>query len=228
MTSQLSTTLYQGYRILQAFRLVHRRRGKRTLKWGKGYAWNPAAFLDRPKDPDDPELALEGFWVGSADYIKSFTGPQNVLADAGRFALLPDVNKDFGETGHVNVGAKFYFLFLDTDIDVMALAGGSRTARYGIDFSRNVTPNLEIHGEFALIPDFTKILLDQTATSPEDLQCGELPRSGCSYLTAQGHDLHSRILPEGYRVFAGKEMRDYFSFVDRGYGVRCNGRRRPC
>ena len=35
--------------------------GKKTLKWGKGYAWNPVAFLDRPKNPDDPDLAPEGF-----------------------------------------------------------------------------------------------------------------------------------------------------------------------
>jgi hypothetical protein len=35
--------------------------GKKTLKWGKGYAWNPVAFIDRPKDPDEPDLALEGF-----------------------------------------------------------------------------------------------------------------------------------------------------------------------
>ena len=31
--------------------------GKKTMKWGKGYAWNPVAFVDRPKDPDDPEQA---------------------------------------------------------------------------------------------------------------------------------------------------------------------------
>ena len=29
--------------------------GKKSLKWGKGYAWNPVAFFDQPKNPDDPE-----------------------------------------------------------------------------------------------------------------------------------------------------------------------------
>ena len=37
-------------------------------------SWNPAAFIDRPKDPEDTELSLEGFIVASADYIKSFDG----------------------------------------------------------------------------------------------------------------------------------------------------------
>ena len=34
--------------------------GKKTLKWGKGYLWNPVAFLDRPKNPEDPALAWKG------------------------------------------------------------------------------------------------------------------------------------------------------------------------
>jgi hypothetical protein len=31
--------------------------GKKVVKWGKGYAWNPVAFVDRPKNPEDPEEA---------------------------------------------------------------------------------------------------------------------------------------------------------------------------
>jgi len=48
--------------------------GKQTLLWGKGYAFNPVAFVSRPKDPDDPELALEGYITASADYIKKLPG----------------------------------------------------------------------------------------------------------------------------------------------------------
>jgi hypothetical protein len=28
--------------------------GKTVVKWGKGYAWNPVGFIERPKDPNDP------------------------------------------------------------------------------------------------------------------------------------------------------------------------------
>lgn len=45
------------------------------MRWGKGYAWNPVGFVERPKDPNDPELAREGYWMASADYIVNFTGP---------------------------------------------------------------------------------------------------------------------------------------------------------
>ena len=64
--------------------------GKKTIKWGKGYAWNPAAFVDRPKDPDEPELDLEGFIVASADYIKSFQGPLKTFSFTP--VLVPSTN----------------------------------------------------------------------------------------------------------------------------------------
>jgi hypothetical protein len=104
-------------------------------------------------------LNLEGFYVATLDYIKSFDGPLKTFSFTP--AIVPvygDMNKEFGETGHLNVAARFYFLFLDTDIDFMFLSGGSRTPRYGFDFSRNITSNLEIHGELAWIKDFQKSL----------------------------------------------------------------------
>mgnify|MGYP005828156995 CR=1 FL=1 len=71
--------------------------GKHVMRWGKGYAWNPVGFVERPKDPNDPELAREGYWMASADYIRNFAGPLQTLAFTP--ALLPvgrDVNSDFG------------------------------------------------------------------------------------------------------------------------------------
>jgi len=54
--------------------------GKLALKWGKGYAWNPVGFVERAKDPNDPELAREGYTMLSADYIRNFDGPLQTLA----------------------------------------------------------------------------------------------------------------------------------------------------
>ncbi len=129
--------------------------GKMTAKWGKGYAWNPVAFVDRPKDSDDPMLNLEGFYMAGLDYIKSFEGPLKTFSFSP--LILPvdhGLNRDFGESGHINFAAKAYFLLYDTDIDFMVLKGDSRPDRFGFDFSRNITTNLEIHGESAWIDDF--------------------------------------------------------------------------
>ncbi|MCK4815109.1 hypothetical protein KA005_05005, partial [bacterium] len=55
------TSVYEGYLALKPLSNLTIDVGKKTSKWGKGYAWNPVAFVDRPKDPDDPELSLEGY-----------------------------------------------------------------------------------------------------------------------------------------------------------------------
>ncbi|OQY14177.1 MAG: hypothetical protein B6I30_01275, partial [Desulfobacteraceae bacterium 4572_187] len=54
--------------------------GKKVLKWGKGYAWNTAAFFSRPKDIEDPDLTLEGYYVVTGDLIKSMDGVVKTVA----------------------------------------------------------------------------------------------------------------------------------------------------
>ena len=45
--------------------------GKRVQRWGKGYAWNPVGFVERPKDPTDPQASREGFTMASGEWTKS-------------------------------------------------------------------------------------------------------------------------------------------------------------
>ena len=131
--------------------------GKKTMKWGKGYAWNPVAFVDRPKDPDDPEQAMEGYILATADYIKSMDGPLKTFSFTPvLFPVYDHVNEAFGNNYKLNVAGRFYFLLYDTDIDLMFMTGGSRTDRYGVDFSRNITTNFEVHGELAYFRNFSE------------------------------------------------------------------------
>lgn len=126
--------------------------GKRVIKWGKGYAWNPVGFVERPKDPNDPALSREGFVLATADYVRSFDGALKTIAFTP--VILPvteEINQDYSNIEDINYAAKLYLLYRDTDIDIMLLGSGSRTARFGADFSSNVTANFELHGEFAYI-----------------------------------------------------------------------------
>lgn len=211
------TSLYEGFLSLGPSPSLTVDMGKKTLKWGKGYAWNPVAFVDRPKDPDDPALALEGFFVASLDYIRSFDGPLKTFSFTP--ALVPvygDMNKDFGKTRHLNLAAKFYCLFLDTDIDFMFLTGGSKSSRYGFDFSRNIATNFEIHGEVAYIRDFKKTFIDSDGRFFETRGDVWSYLLGIRYLTAR----ETTYIFEYYRNgtgFTEQEVRNYFSFVDKGY-----------
>ena len=215
--SHFKTTVYEGFLSIKPSSSLTIDIGKKTLKWGKGYAWNPAAFVDRPKDPEDPEQNLEGFIVASADYIKSFRGPLKTVSFTP--VLVPaygDVNDDFGETGHMNFAAKLYLLLYDTDIDFIFLTGGSRTSRYGMDFSRNITTNFEIHGEFAYLNNHKKSFIDSSGNAFVTHYDAKSALIGMRYLTERD----TTYILEYYRNgtgFSAGEMRDYFSLINKGF-----------
>jgi len=209
--------LYEGFLSHKPSSFLILEAGKKTLKWGKGYAWNPTAFADRPKDPDDPDLNREGFFMASADYTRSFEGSLNTASLT--LALIPvygDLNDDFGEEDHLNAALKLYFLWKDTDIDFMALMGESKPDRYGVDFSRNIFSNLEIHGELAWIRDFEKSVMDAGgALSKEEEDVWSL-LLGLRYLST----VETTYILEYYHNgtgFTEQEMSDYFAFVEKGY-----------
>ncbi|MDP8208396.1 MAG: hypothetical protein P9L92_17145 [Candidatus Electryonea clarkiae] len=139
--------------------------GKKVFRWGKGYAWNPVGFIDRPKDPNNPEESLEGYSGASIDLIKSFNGAlQTVALTTVVLPVREGINEDFGEINHLNLATKLYLLYQDTDIDFVIFNGESRSTRYGVDFSRNLVSNFEIHGEFARLTDLKQNYLSETGT----------------------------------------------------------------
>jgi len=192
--------------------------GKKTMKWGKGYAWNPVAFIDRPKDPDDPEQAMEGYVLATADYIKSFDdGPLTTFSFTPvLFPVYDHVNDSFGNNYNLNLAGRFYFLLYDTDIDLLFMTGGSKPYRYGMDFSRNITTNFEVHGEIAYFRNSQKNVVD-TNGNRYTVE-GESVSSviGIRHLTS--FDLTTII--EYYHNglgFSGDEMKNYYGLINRGY-----------
>jgi hypothetical protein len=193
--------------------------GKKSMKWGKGYAWNPVAFVDRPKDPDDPELAMECYILATADYIKSMDGPLKTFSFTPvLFPVYDHVNDTFGNNYKLNVAGRFYFLLYDTDIDLLFMTGGSRTDRYGVDFSRNITTSFEVHGELAYVRNFSKNVLG--------INGNPYPVEGdaVSYVVGMRHlttfDLTTII--EYYHNgmgFSGNDMKNYYDYIARGYNT---------
>lgn len=211
------TTFYDGYLSLRPRPFLTLDAGKKSLRWGTGYAWNPAAFFDRPKDPDDPELNREGFIIATADFIRSFSGPLRTLALTP--VLLPvrsGLNEDFGRADHLNLGGKVYLLFYDTDIDLTALVGGSRSNRYGVDFARHITSNFAVHGELAYIRSVPRPLVDA------DGNLHQKNASALSYLLGLRYLTHTETtwILEYYRNGSGytrDEMRHFFGLVDAAF-----------
>ena len=217
--SDAEAKIFEGYLALKPSPSFTAEVGKKTLHWGKGYAWNPVGFAQRPKDPTDPNLPLEGLVMASADYIKSFNGSlQTVSITPVLIPVYEDINEDFGKINHVNFAGKLYLLFYDTDIDFMFLTEGSKTSRLGADFSRNITTNLEIHGEFAFINSFEKKFIDSNGNLFDETSDAKSYLAGIRYLTS----FDTTFICEYYRNgtgFTTSEMKGFFAFVDKGYDV---------
>ena len=212
-----SLDLYEGTLSLKPSNSLAIDLGKETQKWGKGYAWNPVAFVDRPKDPEEPDLAREGYWMASADYIKSFSGPLKTLSFTP--VLLPvygQVNDEFGKSDKLNVAGKLYLLLYDTDIDLMLLSGGSRTPRFGFDFSRNITTNFEVHGEFAYIENFTQKTIDEQGKVSESKFDAISYLLGMKYLTKTDTTFILEYYHDGMG-YTQDEISDFFSLVNNSY-----------
>lgn len=190
--------------------------GKRSLKWGKGYAWNPVGFVERSKDPNDPELAREGYTALVADVIRHFDGPLQTVAFTP--VLVPvssGLNPDFGASGHANPAAKLYMLWADTDIDLVVLGKGSRPARYGFDFSRNLGTNLEIHGEWARVLDLVRPVTDSRGAAVQERLDADSYVLGARYLSSR----ETTYIVEYYRNGAGyspAQLRSFHELVDAG------------
>lgn len=197
--------------------------GKAVLKWGKGYAWNPVGFVERPKDPTDPELAREGFTALTADFVRSFEGLLRTVAFTP--VVLPvtsEVNSDYGASGHVNVAAKLYFLYRDTDIDFYYLNRGSRSPRIGMDFSRNLSSNLEIHGEWARIDEQSFALTDELGNTRRRTEAVTSWLVGLRHLSERD----TTTIIEYYRNgtgFSENEFRSFLALADRALQAGAQG-----
>ncbi|MBN2374145.1 hypothetical protein JXL19_10190 [bacterium] len=214
-----TTELHEGYLSIKPPLGAGFDIGKRTLKWGKGYAWNPAAFVDMPKDPDDPEGSREGFTVISADFIKSFNAGLKTLSFTP--VIVPvtgHLNEEFGRRHHLNIAGRLYMLLYDTDIDLIMLAGTGRPDGYGLDFSRNILTNFEIHGELAIVRHAAKKVIASDGNISESQYNPRSLLFGIRYLTS----FDMTIIAEYYHNGAGyteAEMGDYYAFIRSAYSA---------
>lgn len=145
--------------------------GKKSLKWGKGYFFNPVAFLDRKKDPTNPENSREGYTFLNYMYNKSYQGDlKNFSLNLLYLKTLEDFNSDYFTKESNNLALKAYFLYFDTDIDFIYVKSDSLKDKIGFSFSKNLETNFEVHGEFAKeIDGYSSFLLGLKYLTSNDL-----------------------------------------------------------
>lgn len=189
--------------------------GKRVQRWGKGYAWNPVGFVERPKDPVDPTASREGFVMAGVEWNRSFAGPVSALGLTGLVVPTNDnLNNDFGKQQNPNPAAKLYLLAWDTDVDLMWRGEGARPQSFGADFSRNLSPALEVHGEWAHTLDATRTTVSESGVSSSKQLDYNAYLIGLRYLTLGEITLIGEYYHNG-GGYTADELDDYYAFMDR-------------
>ncbi len=191
--------------------------GKKVHKWGKGYAFSPAAFFARPKDLYDPDATQEGYYSLSIDFIKSYEGILQTMAITP--VLMPvtrDLNYEIGSENELIWGGKFYFFTFDTDIDFMFLISENMANSFGMDFSKNLSTAFEIHGDAAFVKDYNKHIIDQYGNISESGQTAFNFLLGVRYLSSQD----TTYILEYYRNgqgYSDREYGNYLTFIESGF-----------
>lgn len=175
--------------------------GKRSLKWGKGYAFNPVAVFERTKDALDPELAREGFVMGRVDWVKDFSELGSLSFTTALLPVSDSFNQDFGENEELNVAAKLSWVVGRSDIDLIWRNQASQPAAYGLSLSHSLAVNFAIHAEF-LWAKRTRWLLDENAQLVTEAVEGANALVGLRYLTNQ----ETTWIAELYHQSAGYDV----------------------
>ena len=191
--------------------------GKRALSWGKGYAWNPIGFVQRPKDPNDPQLAREGYVMADGDFIWNPGGALQTIAFTPVLMPVGDqVNNDFGASGHLNPAFKLYALYRDTDLDFAWQGRGSRPGRFGFDFARNLETNFEIHGEWARILQSPQVVTDARGRTSTEVANATSYLLGLRYLT-QGNTTYIAEYYHNGTGYSASEADQFYQLVDAAF-----------
>lgn len=188
--------------------------GKRVQRWGKGYAWNPVGFVERPKDLSDLQAAREGYIMAGADWTRSLNGPISTIGITG--LVVPrsgDINPDFGKVDSFNPSAKLYLLAWDTDIDIMWSRQDSKTYRYGFDFSRNIGSNFEIHGEWARNIGMTRSYVDPKGKITNSIENTSSYLIGLRYITERELTWIVEYYHNG-NGYSSKQLQNYFNLAN--------------
>lgn len=188
--------------------------GKMVLKWGKGHSWNPVAFVERPKDASDPRLPREGYTLISATVNRHFTGAlKSVTFNPLLLPVSENLNHDFGKPGHLNAAAKLQLDFGDTEGGFYFLNNGSRAGRAGLDFSHDITNDLEIYGEWARIKAQSFRLTTPAGVSYTRTEAATSYLAGMRYRTQHRSHFIFELQHNG-TGFSADEFRDFVALVD--------------
>jgi hypothetical protein len=204
--------------------------GKRLLRWGKGYAFNPVALMERAKNPEDPEASREGLWIVQGIAIPgAFSFFDSSSLTLVYLPIREDVNDDYqiGVVEENTWGLKVYFLIGLMDIDLYLVERTeAEEMDWGLDFATNITPSFEVHGEFAVresteSADSSALLGMRFISESEITWIAELYQDSAGLTESEARDLYelidssppSRIKPYLAQIQQKKTLTQHYGYI---------------
>lgn len=211
-----SFDLFEAYASFNPSFNTNLQAGKKLYSWGKGYAFNPVGFVNPIKDPENPELAQAGLLSANIEYVKSFSS--EALQSFSLLAVIIPTSgisgTSFGEFKNTDMALKASLLLWDTDIDMLAYFSSINPKRFGIDFSKNLQDNIEIHGELSYNQNVEQNIIANSLLVTELIDHYSF-LFGLRYL----NESNTTIIAEYYHNGAGlnkDEFSQYVSFINKG------------
>ncbi|MFQ3622332.1 MAG: hypothetical protein SNJ73_02180 [Acetobacteraceae bacterium] len=158
-----SAVLYEGYGLYEWAPGNAVAAGKRVQRWSKSYAFQPVGFVERARDPTEPDQAREGFWMATLEWTRSITGGgplQSVGVTGVLLPVTPDLNREVSPDRGLNGGVRLSSLVADTDVDLYGFTGPSRSTRLGAGVGRNLAPELVVYAEAAWAAEEPRPVID--------------------------------------------------------------------
>ncbi|MBA7582861.1 hypothetical protein ES708_24799 [subsurface metagenome] len=207
----LSPSFFELYGSLNLSPRLSMSIGRRRFNWGKGYAFNPAGYVNAEKDPENPDLALAGKTSVYINYNRSFASGSLQNFSMGAILLPPEaaINQKFASADKIGAAFKLYFLFRNIDIDFMTTFKKNEPQRFGVDFSANLRENVEIHSEFSYAHGEKKYLIVDDLVFQQKID-GVSLLLGLRYLNR----FNTTLIVEYYHNNSGLSKNEFASYVD--------------
>ncbi len=207
----LSPSFFELYGSLNLSPRLSMSIGKRRYNWGKGYAFNPAGYVNAEKDPENPDLALAGKTSVYISYNRSLISGSLKNFSVSAILLPPEaeINQKFASADEIGAAFKLYFLLKNIDIDFMAAFRKNEPQRFGVDFSTNLRENVEIHSEISYAHGENKYLIVDDLVSQQKID-GFSFLLGLRYL----NQLNTTLIVEYYHNNSGLSKNEFTSYVD--------------
>lgn len=138
--------------------------GRKLVKWGTGYAFNPTGVVEPRKDAADPSDRLNRYQGRQMVALDTYIGATSISIVYANEAVLQNSRIHWGAD---ELAMRYYTLLQGVDLSFIGYWSNDDKARLGLNMAYTHGVHLELHGEFITQKGTNKLyhkIIDQDET----------------------------------------------------------------